>query len=319
MNRVKLWLVGFLGVVLLFLGACTTVGEKQAEILKPPVVAPGAEYVGTKTCLECHDDLSEDAKTNVHLRLANYEVPGGSVKGCEACHGPGSKHEEAMENDNTEAGLKAIIRFGKGKLEGKRASAVCLTCHSGGETMHYTFSAHFENDVACTDCHKIHGNKRKALLAKPEFKLCGSCHQDIRARFYLSSHHPVREGHMYCSDCHNPHGTDNPIPGMLRTEERLNDLCLSCHTRYQGPFVFEHEPVVENCTICHEPHGTIANNLLKKNEPFLCTECHNVHFHATKLGGWTRGMLTKCTQCHKYVHGSNLPSQPLSGNKALMR
>jgi len=162
---------------------------------------------------------------------------------------------------------------------------------------------------------------------------------------YFVSHHPVKEGHMSCSSCHNPHGTGNPVAGMIRTEERLNDLCLTCHTRYQGPFVFEHEPVVEDCTICHDPHGTVANNLLKQNEPFLCMQCHEVHFHASRYNdpdmvngfnpggvpvgkdwrypsqpnikstheGWQKSFLTKCTQCHQYVHGSDFPSQTIPG------
>jgi len=329
--------------MVLLLGGCTKeIAKKRSEVIKPPVVAPGAEYVGTETCLECHEDLAADARHNVHLRLADFEAP-GYAKGCEGCHGPGSKHVEAMQEDETEKGLAAIIRFGKEGFEGEEASAVCLTCHSGGETMHFAFSEHFENDVACTDCHKIHGNQREALLAKDELDLCASCHRDVAARFYFPSRHPVKEGRMLCSDCHNPHGTSNAVPGMIRTEERLNDLCLSCHTRYQGPFVFEHEPVVEDCTICHEPHGTVANNLLKQNEPFLCMQCHEVHFHATRLAdtthgydpagdvendpranvpgpfrsphkrAWAQAFLTKCTQCHPQVHGSDFPTQSAPG------
>ena len=155
---------------------------------------------------------------------------------------------------------------------------------------------------------------------------------------------------MGCSDCHNPHGGTGSTSGMLAAEGRPNELCLSCHTRYQGPFVFEHDPVVEDCGICHDPHGTVANNLLRQNEPFLCLQCHEAHFHATRLSndagtygypgavrtpeaeplrgtaedpgpptvtvkdhGWQRAFLTKCTTCHQYVHGSDLPSQSQPG------
>ncbi len=348
MDMRKLWLGVSLGVFLLFLGACTQESaERRAQVIKPPVVAPGAKYVGAETCLECHEDYAADAKHNVHLRLADFEAP-GYAKGCEGCHGPGSKHVEAMQEDETEAGLKAIIRFGEEGFEGEEASAVCLTCHAGGETMHFAFSAHFENEVACSDCHKVHGNPREALLAKTEKDLCASCHRDVMAKFYLPSRHPVKEGHLMCSDCHNAHGTGNPVPGMIRTEERLNDLCLKCHTRYQGPFVFEHEPVVEDCTICHDAHGSVANNLLKQNEPFLCMQCHEVHFHATRLAdtrtpydpagdiesdaranvpgpfvsphqrAWAQAFLTKCTQCHQQVHGSDFPSQSVPGQGRML-
>jgi hypothetical protein len=28
---------------------------------------------------------------------------------------------------------------------------------------------------------------------------------------------------------------------------------------------------------------------------------------------WKQGMLTKCTQCHTEIHGSDMPSQSISG------
>jgi predicted CXXCH cytochrome family protein len=145
----------------------------------------------------------------------------------------------------------------------------------------------------------------------------------------------------------------------LNTDERLNDLCLNCHTRYQGPFVFGHAPVEDDCTICHDPHGSVANNLLAQNEPFLCLQCHEGHFHILREGaseastrpltvdkgfdkdgdgiadqksfnidngetlvemanphgseGFQMSFGTKCTTCHQVVHGSDYPSQPLSG------
>jgi DmsE family decaheme c-type cytochrome len=121
----------------------------------------------------------------------------------------------------------------------------------------------------------------------------------------------------------------------LNTDERLNDLCLNCHTRYQGPFVFGHAPVEDDCTICHDPHGSVANNLLAQNEPFLCLQCHEGHFHLLRESnydssvpsdeyadivnqhgseGFQTSFGTKCTTCHKVVHGSDYPSQPMSGH-----
>jgi predicted CXXCH cytochrome family protein len=97
------------------------------------------------------------------------------------------------------------------------------------------------------------------------------------AKANFPSHHPIKEGKMNCSDCHNPHGE-------LQTEELARDLCLECHARYTGPFVYEHAPVEEDCNLCHDPHGTVANNLLQQNEPFLCLQCHESHFHASRIG-----------------------------------
>ena len=149
---------------------------------------------------------------------------------------------------------------------------------------------------------------------------------------------------MTCSSCHEPHGSLNGEAGMLRTNERVNDLCFSCHARYQGPFIFQHSPVAESCLECHDPHGTVANNLLTQNEPFLCLQCHEGHFHANReartvnipakpgtidaytgkthsitgrnINDWSRGFLTKCTSCHQSVHGSDSPSQTVVGHGA---
>ncbi|MCK4502823.1 MAG: cytochrome C, partial [Desulfuromonadales bacterium] len=168
-------------------------------------------------------------------------------------------------------------------------------------------------------------------LKQEDPELCYSCHQEMQAKANFPSHHPIKEGKMSCGDCHNPHGE-------LNTHERTNDLCLDCHTRYQGPFVFGHAPVEDDCTTCHDPHGSVANNLLVQNEPFLCLQCHEGHFHLLRASnfddadgiapteaanivnsahgteGFQTSFGTKCTTCHKVVHGSDFPSQPLSGH-----
>jgi predicted CXXCH cytochrome family protein len=89
----------------------------------------------------------------------------------------------------------------------------------------------------------------------------------------------------------------------------------------RGPFVHNHQPVSENCAICHEVHGTTAENLLKVRQPFLCQTCHTPHGAfppAVASGGkpqqqgwWNGSTITQgrgCTNCHTQIHGSNNPS-----------
>ena len=143
---------------------------------------------------------------------------------------------------------------------------------------------------------------------------------------------------MSCSSCHGVHGED----ASLSMDGTVQELCYTCHAEKEGPFVFEHAPVYEDCTICHSPHGTVADNLLKQSEPTLCLNCHPIHFHTTADGevqddfqvvlapderyldsspdSWKAGMLTKCTQCHIQIHGSDLPSKEIpNGGTALTR
>ena len=372
-NTKASWLVKALPL-LLILGACAT-GSIREKVLTLPVIE-GACYVGQETCADCHDDMAGDmfatstsaegfAKT-IHGRLATWELM-GAEKGCESCHGPGSQH---VDNDgDTEYILRPT------ELVSDQASAICVKCHTDGHLMDYTHSAHALSDVGCADCHSIHDGEGKFSLKMEDPELCYSCHQEEQAKTHFPSSHPIEAGKMNCSSCHNVHGA---IGEALNTDERLNDLCLNCHTRYQGPFVFGHAPVEDDCTICHDPHGSVANNLLAQNEPFLCLQCHEGHFHILRRGfdadtdtlssdnatggrylttdadgnntgvpkdldanadgycdvvkpvaasgsilvdmanpngheGFQMSFGTKCTTCHQVVHGSDFPSQPLSG------
>jgi len=301
----------------------------------------GAVRISDAGCFGCHDtyregiclNIKESFLKSVHGRIASFETP-GVEKGCESCHGPGSKHVETQDP-------AMIFSFKEGKLTPAQRSEICLQCHT---QMNWKCSEHSGHDVSCTDCHSIHKPQVEKLLSKPEPALCLDCHKNIQAKLMMPNHHPIWEEQktgrkrVVCSDCHEPHGS--PVKG-LKTDERLNDLCLKCHARYQGPFVFEHEPVLEDCCICHDPHGSIADNLLKQNEPFLCLQCHQFHFHLGKKGyegvvpvgppknyttftstydSWKIAWSTRCTQCHTQIHGSDLPSQSVPGSgRALTR
>ena len=358
------WLVKLLPL-LLILGACATGAIREKKLTLP--VIEGATAVGQETCLECHEGMT----AGVHSRLAGFEYMGGT-EGCEACHGGGSLHVGSDDGSQ-------ILKFGE--LLPEESEAICAACHTDGKLMDWTHGEHALSDVSCSECHSIHAGGKTALKQQdPE--LCYSCHQEQQAKANFPSHHPIKEGKMNCGDCHNPHGE-------LNTQERTTDLCLDCHSRYQGPFVFGHAPVEDDCTICHDPHGSVANNLLVQNEPFLCLQCHEGHFHMLRKGfdpesatakfntgakpypkksfatkaeakaefdsvklanpdvrffmnedypdqwtvysrstpntaattaanphgaeGWQTSFATKCTTCHQVVHGSDLPSQPLSG------
>jgi len=148
------------------------------------------------------------------------------------------------------------------------------------------------------------------MMSVEEPEVCYKCHQKIFAVNALPSHHPIKEGKMVCSDCHDGHGQEE---GNLK-DASVNLVCYKCHADKQGPFVWEHPPVTENCAICHEPHGTVANNLLRQPVTFLCLRCHDGHRgdhgSGARTGIDTRpalqaGFYTDCTQCHQQIHGSD--------------
>ena len=96
------------------------------------------------------------------------------------------------------------------------------------------------------------------------------------------SHHPILEGKVKCSDCHNPHGA--LTPAMVK-HESVNQQCFSCHADKRGPYMFGHPPVEENCLTCHTPHGSSHNKLLNEKVPNLCQDCHVQGRHPTAYYG----------------------------------
>jgi DmsE family decaheme c-type cytochrome len=114
-------------------------------------------------------------------------------------------------------------------------------------------SKHKTAGVSCDSCHTIHSGKKGNLKA-PEPELCLSCHRDVRTQISKQSHHPLPEGRMKCTDCHDQHGSFGRK--MIKTGS-VNELCYRCHAEMRGPFLWEHPPVEENCQTCHAVHGSV--------------------------------------------------------------
>jgi DmsE family decaheme c-type cytochrome len=267
-----------------------------------PSTPVDATYVGAKVCVTCHASQTESFKHTVMGRI------GMTQKGkfdCENCHGPGSAHVKAGGG----RGVGGIISFRPNDRSrtAEENNAICLTCHERGERTNWPGSTHQVRGLMCTNCHTIMKQvTRKFQLSTPfEPDTCFQCHKDRRAQMFRSSHMPMREGKIVCSDCHNPHGS---FTEALLKKDSINDTCYTCHAEKRGPFLFEHLPVRENCDNCHDPHGSVNEFSLKLSRPRLCFECHQAG-HGQGAGinqGTTMGR--SCQNCHTYVHGSNAPA-----------
>ncbi len=296
------------------------VGLATAAVLLTTCFAPafaddsGSQYVGSKTCATCHEEQFEAFQSNVHHQA---ELDGSLVAehvGCEACHGPGSRHVAADGNED-DPGFATMRVFKRMKPD--EASAVCQTCHKTGEQLYWLQSTHSRNDVACQSCHSIHNAKSEAqaklLVKERSADLCISCHGDKRAALEHTAHMPLREGAMSCVDCHNPHGSVGPR--MIRAASNT-ELCVTCHMDKRGPFMYEHPPVRENCVSCHQPHGSNSDKILAGRRPYLCQRCHVGSRHPSTLydvpdftaSGANKVINRSCTNCHSQIHGSNHPS-----------
>ena len=267
-----------------------------------PSAPVDATYIGAKVCTTCHASQAELFSHTVMGRI------GKTQKGkfdCENCHGPGSAHVKAGGG----RGVGGIISFRPNDLSrtAEENNAICLTCHERGDRTNWPGSTHDTRGLMCTNCHTVMKQVSRKFQLKTAFEpdTCFQCHKDRRAQMFRSSHMPLREGKMVCSNCHNPHGS---FTEALLKKDSINDTCYTCHAEKRGPFLFEHLPVRENCDNCHDPHGSVNEFSLKLSRPRLCFECHQAG-HGQNAGinqGTTMGR--SCQNCHTYVHGSNSPA-----------
>jgi DmsE family decaheme c-type cytochrome len=209
------------------------------------------------------------------------------------------------------------------KRKAADVNATCLECHEKADHPAWLGSAHDRRGVGCTDCHSVHqpNSPKGQLKTAAEADTCYRCHSAIRAQSLRTSHHPVREGLMTCSSCHNPH--DGTKPKLIKAEWS-NELCLQCHTEKRGPFFWEHAPVRENCMHCHNPHGSNHDKMLVSQQPWLCQRCHlntrhpgtlysNVNAAGQLATASNRAVEHACKNCHQNVHGGNAPTAPYLG------
>lgn len=292
-------------------------------------------------CSDCHNPhpkLGPQGLANLeHGNLAGLPRPmvSSQVEGCVRCH---EKTRQLLEiADPHQVGgpnrfVCTTCHDPHGKVKEETRQELCLTCHTGTPTAAWHSSLHNLQGIHCTDCHDPHPDShvqpnidirhtnirrpRRLPMSVNDPDTCYKCHPQIYGRSLMPSHHPIFEGKMVCSSCHDSHGQAE----RLLTEPQLNLVCYKCHSEVQGPFVYEHPPVTQDCSICHEPHGTVENNLLRQPTTFLCLRCHSGHrngppFHDQALLpdiGTSRPLqkafYTDCTQCHSQVHGSDVPS-----------
>ena len=184
-------------------------------VMAPPNI-PGATFVGSETCSQCHENITKGFPTATHARLKAQGANAANV-GCESCHGPGSLHNES-------GGAHHTI------INPRKSPETCFQCHldKRGEFNLPHHHPVLEGKVSCGDCHNPH--KGGAVIGggtalATEFDTCGRCHTAQRGPFVFE-HEAVREG---CTTCHAVHGSVNAR--MLK--ERNATLCLKCHFQQQ--------------------------------------------------------------------------------------
>ena len=271
------------------------------------LMTAGVSAQDEAACFDCHD--SDDTKTHAVFKSVHGSLGGGGVAACTACHGPSEAHNRRGRRNPPD------ISFGpKWPSDTETRNGSCLNCHEQGDQLLWAGSAHEQENMTCDSCHNSHQQQDLQLDEALAQEQCLTCHTQVKAQLKLPSRHPIDEGKTACVDCHNPHGA---LGEASLHQVTLNDNCFSCHQEKRGPFLWEHPPVAEDCSLCHRPHGSVHDRLLTTRGPASCQQCHAAAFHPSvpygseglPSGNANQNLLGKnCLNCHSQVHGSNHPS-----------
>lgn len=261
------------GCLLLALVVSSCRSVHRAVVVLPNI--PGAKYIGSKECEQCHDTIYREFATADHARLITAG-PNALGAGCESCHGPCSLHSdsggEVKPPYSFSAGRPGGTSFGArvATPPARSVETLCFQCHTDVRGKFNLPNHHPvpEGRMSCTDCHPPHKGSiyvggGTSLLSENES--CFRCHAAQRGPFVFE-HEALREG---CTTCHAVHGSVN---AKMLTERNAN-LCLKCHFQQitGGKLVIggsDHTLRVQQGTCwsagCHEAvHGSRVSSSLR--------------------------------------------------------
>ncbi|MET0216002.1 MAG: tetratricopeptide repeat protein [Vicinamibacterales bacterium] len=262
-------------------------------------------------CADCH---STGVRKNYDRAADRFETRWSEISvGCEACHGPGSRHVEWA--GMLGSGQPALRDEAKGlnvQLQGRQGSTWSINPASGNAFRSHPRATEREIEV-CAQCHARRGqiaegyeagkpfldHYRPALLSTPLY------HADGQQRDEVYNWGSFLQSKMYaqgvtCSDCHNPH------TGKVRAEN--NTLCATCHLpkKYDTASHHNHMPGSAGaaCVGCHMPTTSYMvvdprhDHSLRVPRPDLsvtlgtpnaCTGCHTnrtASWAASQVKSW---------------------------------
>ena len=246
-------------------------------------------------CADCH---STGLRKNFDSEAGTYATTWDEISvGCEACHGPGSRHvamarEAAAGGDPSAAAGGLPVTFDE-----RRAAAWVIDPATGNATRSVPRETSKELDV-CAQCHARRGQYSDDYRPGepftdhylPALLSPGLYHPDGQQRDEVFNWGSFLSSRMHaqgvtCGDCHDPHGGKLHAPG--------NAVCAQCHAaaRYDAPSHHFHRAGSPGaaCAACH-----------------MATETYMVvdprHDHSFRIPRPDRtvslGTPNACNQCH---------------------
>jgi len=262
-------------------------------------------------CADCH---STAVRKNYDAAADQFKTTWSEISvGCEACHGPGSRHvtwaaKGAAKSDSSygltnplaeRRGIRWIANAATGNASRSRPRATdheietCAQCHSRRAQI----ADGYEAGKSYYDYY------RPALLESPLY------HVDGQQRGEVYEWGSFLQSKMYahgvtCSDCHEPHS------GGLRNAQGPSGVCANCHLRakYEAAAHTRHPSTAGvTCVSCHMPTTTYMTVDARRDHslriprpdlsaklgvPNACAGCHSnrpASWAADRIASWHGG------------------------------
>ena len=257
-------------------------------------------------CAECH---STNLKKNYDSETNSYTTTWSEINvGCEACHGPGSRHAAWAETpvmgradvENYDLAVKT------GGLNSRELVELCAPCHSRraalGDYTHseqdlldsllpsllnpelyfpdgqildevyvygsFTQSKMYHRDVDCGDCHDVHSLK----LLKDGNNVCLQCHR--AAEYDTKAHHFHKKNGEQGDAIKSP-------DGKVAFEVGTGALCIRCHMPGRTYMGIDYRPDHS----LRIPRPDLSTGI---HVPNACNRCH-----FDKSDAWSDETITK--------------------------
>ena len=252
-------------------------------------------------CAGCHTTgFDPDKKNFVEMGI-----------GCEACHGPGSNHVEAVPGFE----IPTIIQAGR--LTPAQAAQICGSCHTRGRDKagrafpveYQTHKGEANLRLYFDEVHSGNGTESEFFWPSGESKYSNQQYLDWKK----SEHAKVG---VTCATCHSVHQSKTTISASADSSDPLSAihsktrlfedrLCKSCHDSPQRRSVHRIH-TFGSCVRCHMPRVASigeAGDAHSHTFRFMFPEA------TLKAGGFDK-QPNACNSCH---HHKDTPPEVLSG------
>nr|WP_320049165.1 cytochrome c3 family protein [uncultured Desulfuromonas sp.] len=275
----------------------------------------GIQYVGTATCIGCHEDFSwsaeivEEYLQGKHVIHSDHISQANAADGCLDCHDPvgdGPGLAGLIDPANVpESGLAAVgcenchgaggEHYGVGPIPmAEPGIEQCAACHDQLPDSHLTHhpEALFIGSNYVESRHFTASVRNEALCAKCHTDLGGRLYKDVTTKTQLeASVLPVASDEpVQCRTCHNPHNAG----GLLMEEMEDHGTvvgsaeyatCLTCHMSDRDDpsneeWMYHADRYYRLITDTHydDPTTTeIEGYVVNKLSERSCRDCHDVH------------------------------------------